>query len=448
MIWRQAGCLASLLLGSLPRGEVWAEEALPEAHEAPTHAVPLQANALPEQVETVTETPVVEPDEPVAGEYKPDWQRYETNNPFGLLPSLDEELEMRRTAVTKTEREYLETLSTLTSTEERRKAMLDLAALYERRNNKPKVAAVYEKFIEYLPHDSLVPELYIRLGFLYRELGAFDRALTKFYSVLNASLAIDRSRLEVYRQLSLKAQLEIADTHYMMGEYERSAKFFQRALRLPLSERDRQQISFKLAYSEYLLENYTKVITILKTFIEEYPGHTLIPESHFLLANAYKRLNQPRQAVAETLKLLQHDNVRDPNNPAVWLYWKKRTGNQLANEFYEQMDNVNALKIYQAMARQSDYPDWQWPVIYQIGLCYERLNMLQLAREAFSMLLETPTSPADGEPLELSDNLAALRTQAEWRIEHLNWLEESERSMVRVFQEQNKTEDDEPRSDH
>ncbi len=401
-----------------------------------TSEVPLKKDSFPEQLRETqsADIPEIEPDAPVAGEYKPDWRRYETNNPFGLLPGLDEEIEMRRTAVTKTEREYLETLSTQTTTEERRKAMLDLAALYERRNNNPKVAAVYEKFIEYLPHDSLVPELYIRLGFIYRELGAFDQSLSKFYSVLNASLAIDRSRLEVYRQLSLKAQLEIADTHYMMGEYEQSAKYFKRALRLPLPEKDRQQITFKLAYSNYLLNEHTKVITGLKGFIDKYPENSLVPESHFLLANSYKRLNQPRQAVAETLKLLQHDNVRNSQNPAVWLYWKKRTGNQLANEFYEQMDYVNALKIYQAMARQSDYPDWQWPVIYQIGLCYERLNMLPLARDAYEMLLESPKSPADGSPLEVSDNLLALRSQAEWRIEHLNWLESSDRSLVRILE--------------
>ncbi len=40
-------------------------------------------------------------------------------------------------------------------------------------------------------------------------------------------------------------------------------------------------------------------------FIKNYPDSHLVAESHFLLANSYKRLKRPREAVAETLNFVR-----------------------------------------------------------------------------------------------------------------------------------------------
>src|SRR5690606_32003679 len=134
--------------------------------------------------------------------------------------------------------------------------------------------------------------------------------------------------------------------------------------------------------------------------------------AHFLLANAHKRLGQQNQALAETLALLQYQeaNVEDP---LMWAYWKKRTGNQLANEFYEQGDFASALRIYQAMAVLSPDPEWQWPVVYQIGLCFERLRMVPKSIEAYQLIVNG-SAEATRDGRTLPPNLKDLRQQAQW----------------------------------
>ena len=44
---------------------------------------------------------------------------------------------------------------------------------------------------------------------------------------------------------------------------------------------------------------------------------------------------------------------------------------------------MSALTIYQTLARLNEDADWQWPVIYQMGLCFERLRLSSRAAEAY-----------------------------------------------------------------
>jgi tetratricopeptide (TPR) repeat protein len=357
--------------------------------------------------------------------FAPNWEQYRTTGIFGDLPTpgkADNSVPFDTSAA---ESRYIDLLSQDITDEKRKSVMIEMATMFERHNVKTKVAAVYEKYAELFPGDALIPEVYMRLGFIYREMGAFNQSLAKFYSVLNSSLSVDPQKADMYKVISLKAQLEIADTYYSMGDYNEASKFFNRLKRLDLPSEDRALVDFKFAYAQYLLENYSIVISNLKSFINTYPDHNLVPESHFILANAYKNLGQPREAVNETLQLLRVESKNSNSNRTAWLYWKKRTGNQLANEFYEQGDFVSSLRIYQAMAKLSDKPSWQWPVVYQIGLCFERLRMFPKAITAYEHILKDPELP-EGETLELDENLKSIRELAQWRLEHLNWLTDTE----------------------
>ena len=161
-------------------------------------------------------------------------------------------------------------------------------------------------------------------------------------------------------------------------------------------------------------------------------------ESHFLLANSYKRLKRPREAVAETLNLLRKNLINRKTDESLWFYWKKRTGNQLANEFYEQSDFLSALKIYQAMAPLNKDPEWQWPIIYQIGLCFERLWMLPKAREAYRLLVEE--EEWENSQYDLNENLQTIKEMAIWRLGHIDWLSKTESGISSLLATSKETE--------
>jgi hypothetical protein len=106
-------------------------------------------------------------------------------------------------------------------------------------------------------------------------------------------------------------------------------------------------------------------------------------------------------------------------------HWQRRTGNQLANDFFEAGDILNAHSIYASLLELSPEPTWRLPLIYQIALCYERLGLLDRAQTSYqSIVAASGTAP----PPELAE----LFRMAAWRLEHLNWRERLEKQ-VSVF---------------
>ena len=95
-------------------------------------------------------------------------------------------------------------------------------------------------------------------------------------------------------------------------------------------------------------------------------------------------------------------------------------GNELANEFYEQGDFRSALTIYQSLAKYNATPDWRWPAIHQIGLCFERLGLPEKAIMAYQEILN-PENADNSEGEVLNPSMQSLRDMAKWRLEHLNW---------------------------
>jgi tetratricopeptide (TPR) repeat protein len=133
----------------------------------------------------------------------------------------------------------------------------------------------------------------------------------------------------------------------------------------------------------------------------------------------------------ETIELLQAGQKYGKSKPAVWAYWQRKTGNEIANDLYESGDAFGALTIYQKLAALNDAPDWRGPTIYQIGLCYERLRHFDRAREAYRYIIDkipASTKTASGDAI-VGENVSTVRDMAEWRLEHLAWLEKTEKEM-------------------
>jgi len=299
----------------------------------------------------------------------------------------------------------------------KRRVLLTLGEIYEKQDSPSRLIALYEKFIMEFPRDSEVPKLYLRLGRMYRESGATKTALAKFYNVLNVALSVPVDQLKEYQQVSHRAQLEIAETFFEMGSYDQAAKFFKRLLRIQLVEEDHQNVLFKYAYTLYLAGDYQESIPSMRSFLKDFSESELAPETRYLLSETYMRLNDPKSALKETLELLTAEVSKINTNPATWLYWKKRTGNRLANQFYQEANYLDALTIYRAMVDISGDPTWVWPVLYQVGLCYEKLDMKPKAIESYQKIIDGEKKMSEEDKKD--PTLGSILEMSMWRMDRL-----------------------------
>lgn len=322
---------------------------------------------------------------------------------------------------------YIRVLSLSLDKAERRDILMEMANMFEQAEIRMKYVAVLEKFVSLFNSDPELPRVYLRLGRIYREVGAPRLALQRFYSVLNTSLSLGPDAIDTYKRLSVQAQFEIAETHFLLAHYEEAAKHFDRLKLLDLPPEERATAHFKASYTRYLMEQYAEVLAGLDRFIEQYPNSVYGPEARYVLATTYRKLGRFQDAVTETLTLLRTEAATDPER---LIYWQRKTGNQLANEFYEEGDYLAALRIYQAMAPLSNAPSWQWPVIYQIGLCFERLGMEPRAMEAFRLIVTA--EEWEDEDLDVSESVRALQEMAQWRLEHLQWATQARGSLQEI----------------
>ncbi len=302
---------------------------------------------------------------------------------------------------------------------EKEQVLFEMAELYREEKMLPKAAAIYERLIEEFKKSRRLPTVYMELGNLYREMGGLKVAISNYYMVLNSSLNISVDQVEKARDLSLRAKLEIAETHAELLEYAESYRHYELLSKLNLKPADRMRVNYRMCNLLYELGRYQPAVNKLKEFLDTYKMSAHAPEIRYLLAKSYEKLNRKPEALREVVHILQRQSSPDTAHEGTADYWRQRTGNELANEFYQKRDYRSALTIYQSLAKYSASPEWRWPAIHQIGLCFERLGLPDKAILAYQEIL-TPEGGAENEE-SLSSGLKTLREMAKWRLEHLNW---------------------------
>lgn len=302
---------------------------------------------------------------------------------------------------------------------EKEQVLFEMAELYRKEKLLPKAAAIYERLIEEFKESRRLPTVYMELGDLYREMGGLQVAISKYYMVLNSSLNISIDQVEKARELSLRAKLEIAETHAELLEYSESYRHYELLSKLELKPVDRMRVHYRMCNLLYELGRYQPAVNKLKEFLDTYKMSAHTPEIRYLLAKSYEKLNRKPEALREVVHILQRQSSPDTAHEGTADYWRQRTGNELANEFYQKRDYRSALTIYQSLAKYNSSPEWRWPAIHQIGLCFERLGLPDKAIMAYEEIL----SPEGGQEEEesLSSGMKTLREMAKWRLEHLNW---------------------------
>ncbi len=83
-----------------------------------------------------------------------------------------------------------------------------------------KAQQIYAQFLQHYPDDQSAPEILLRQGLLFRQMGVNTMAISKFYSVMSTALKLKLDNLDYYKNLVLQAQTEIADTYYIQGQVQ------------------------------------------------------------------------------------------------------------------------------------------------------------------------------------------------------------------------------------
>ncbi len=311
---------------------------------------------------------------------------------------------------------------------EQAEALLGLARTYRRQGSFTRAAAVYERLLLDFPRDERTPEILLEAGRTLRALGAYSLAITRFYSVINSTLKVPSGADGLYPVLAKTAQFEIAETHFEAGNYPAAAKFFLRLRLLDLAPADQARALFRYANTQIRTGDHAGAASSLQAFLEAWPQDDNAPEAGFLLATSLRELRRRDEALAATLALLRDEQGRP--NPKRWAYWQRRTGNQLANDFYQQGEITSALAIYDRLVTLATDPQWVLPVTYQIGLCHERLRAPDRARAAFRKVIDTVGQlGAEGQ----GEDLRELARMAAWRLEHLDWTSQAEGKLTAVI---------------
>ncbi len=309
---------------------------------------------------------------------------------------------------------------------EHKAALLGLALMHRKQGALTKAAAIYERFLKDYPGDERIPEALLQLGRTLRDLGAAKLAIGRFYSVINSTLKLPADGFDRYQLLARTAQFEIAETHFLSGNFAEAGKFFSRLSLLDLAPVDRARAQFKAGYALRLQGDLEGAVRTLRTFVEHYPQDENVPEARYLLAISLRELNRTQEAFAATLDLLRTEKAKVQQDPKRWVYWQRRTGNQLANDFFETGDTLNARAIYAGLLELSGEPAWRIPLTYQLGLCYDRLGLADQARGSYQAVIEA----AGASPPE---EFRELVTMAKWRLEHIQWRGDVNRQVTNFF---------------
>jgi tetratricopeptide (TPR) repeat protein len=214
--------------------------------------------------------------------------------------------------------------------------------------------------------------------------------------------------------LAKTAQFEIAETHFAAGEYDDANKYYTKFRLLDVAPADRARAQFKAADSLRRLGNLDDAVTKLRAFIEQWPDDENVPEARYLLAVTLRDLKRPQESFSVALDLLKVEKSRVASAPKRWLHWQLLTGNQLANQYFESGDIVDAHTIYSTLLELSPDISWRVPITYQLGLCYERLGILDRARSSYQSVVDL-AGPKPG------PQFSEIAQMASWRLDHIAW---------------------------
>jgi len=316
---------------------------------------------------------------------------------------------------------FLESLVAVDLPESEKKAALQqVSEIYEERGDLTKPIAIHEKLCAVLESDQDVPVWLLKLGQLYRDAGAYQMAISRYYGVIQLGMKIGSADFERYKGLTKQAQREIANTYFLKGDFEQAQKFYNMALRSDLTKEERAVAMFRAAHCTFMRNDMNGAVNALERFLKDYSRHPSAAEARYMLASAYKALGRAQEAYDTVIELLRDAKGKADSDPKAWAFWRKKAGNEFANDYYQRGDIVNAVTIYQALAALEATPEWRWAVVYQMGLCFERLRQEPRALECYKYIVDENGKP-EVRWDKMPQSVGNLVKMASWRVDQLSW---------------------------
>jgi tetratricopeptide (TPR) repeat protein len=298
-----------------------------------------------------------------------------------------------------------------------RTALLELAEMAQENNDLARAQQIYAQWLARWPQDVRVPEIILYQGLVYRRMGLNGLAIAKLYAVMTSALVIKSDRFDYYQQLVLRAQNEIAETQYELGNFAEAVESFSRLLKQEPPPANRSSLQFRYIRCLTGLGRRSETIAQAKDFLEHYSEDPERPEVHFLCATALKEAHRETEALYQVLALLQEQRSRTNCTSQSLAYWQRRAGNAIANQFYQEGDPLKALEIYVRLAALDTTPQWQLPVWYQVGLVFERLGQPAKAIEYYGNVAAREKEVSNA----ASPSLKTVIEMANWRKDFLGW---------------------------
>jgi tetratricopeptide (TPR) repeat protein len=306
---------------------------------------------------------------------------------------------------------------------EKAAVLRQLAEMYYLRGLYAKAISAMEQAMFHTPGANGDPEWLFRLGEFYRDAGLGDKSAETFFRVLNSIVIGGEKNLKRYLRIARLAKFEIARIRYMEENYELAFSLFNRIELLELSEVDRETVMYYQVLSATKALRSESALTVIEDFIRQFPTSEFVPEIIYIKADVLMGLGQVAAGSAALMQLLDSVGDREDQGTSEWVFWRQQAGNRLANRFYAEGDYLVALRIYQGMVGLSESPSWRMPVVYQIGLCFEKLKMSDRAKESYAYLVQHL------EKLDAARMTPALRQLSEnvnWRMKLLDWRNDAE----------------------
>jgi tetratricopeptide (TPR) repeat protein len=304
----------------------------------------------------------------------------------------------------------------------KQQSLLEMAMAAKEQDELTRAQQIYAQFLSRWPNDVLVPEILLRQGQTFRQMGLNNLALAKFYGVMTSALVLKNDTLDYYQRLVLQAQTEIAESYFQLGKYTESAEFFSRLLKQDNPALDRPLARFRLVRSLSALGRNDETVAQGQEFLIHFPGRPEQAEVRFYVALALKQLGRNNEALRQVLTLLQEEKTLAKEHPELWAYWQQRAGNEIGNQLYREGDYTKALDIYLTLAQLDPQPAWQLPVVYQIGLTYEKLAQPEKALRSYQDILQRESQAGTN----ASPGLKAVLEMARWRVGFIQWQTKAE----------------------
>jgi tetratricopeptide (TPR) repeat protein len=303
-------------------------------------------------------------------------------------------------------------------------ALLEYASLCVDRKQLPRAQQIYAQWLRKFPEHPDSPEILLRQGLIYRDMGAPDMARTKFFSVMSSAVASKWDRMDYYKKMVLRAQTEIADTYYLQGNYPYAIEKYLLLLKPTnpdIAQLNRETILFKLIHCLSSLQRYPETVAQCEVYLHDFPDAAEQAEIRYMMASALKKMGRDEESIQQTMLLLQSQKDIAPEK---WRYWQQRAGNDIANQLFQQGDYINALIVYKKLAQLDTTLAWQLPVNYQLGLVYEQLKQPEKAMDCYKAITsrDKEINVTNSNP-----NLTTVLDMARFRTNRILWEQKADR---------------------